>query len=77
MKPSESRRKDHLLIYEHEGELWFSSPDNGKNDSDFSWLHSKVSYGDSPLLTELERRGYDLSTLKFSVRLKKPSKKGE
>lgn len=72
MKPSAKLRKDHLMVYRHEGEPWYCSPDNGTNDNDHAWLHAFLTYGygDSPLLTELERRGYDTSTLKFSVQLK-------
>jgi len=74
-KPSKSKRNSHLMVYRHHGETRYNSPDNGRNDDDFSWLWSTWTYGQYggnplPFLSELDRRGYDISTLKFSVRLK-------
>lgn len=45
----------------------------GADKSDGSWLNSWLSYHkgfDGTMLKELEARGYDLTTLRFSIRRK-------
>lgn len=71
-EPSKKLRENHLIVYWKDGEPWFSSPDNGKNDNDHAWTYYNWSGGgESSFLKQLEKRGYDISTLKFSVRLKR------
>jgi hypothetical protein len=45
----------------------------GADKSDGSWLHSWLSYHkgfDGTFLAELDRRGYDVTTLRISVKRK-------
>lgn len=63
------RRETHLMARwsKREKDIEFSWP---KHKADGHYLYGVFQYGEKGALAELERRGYDLTTLRFSIALK-------